>query len=68
MTYATTNPYTGETVATFPFATDAEVDRAIETAHAVFLEWRETNFSTRAAVMHVRQTSCVATSTTMPAF
>lgn len=52
MTYATTNPYTGETVATFPFATDAEVDRAIETAHAVFLEWRETNFSTRAAVMH----------------
>lgn len=52
MTYATTNPYTGETLATFPFATDAEVDSAIEAAHAVFTEWRDTDFATRAAVMH----------------
>ncbi len=38
MTYATVNPYTGETLATFPDATDAEVRGALEKAHAAFLQ------------------------------
>lgn len=51
MAYATVNPYTGETLATFPDATDAEVEAAIAAAHAAFLSWRETRFAERAAVL-----------------
>jgi succinate-semialdehyde dehydrogenase / glutarate-semialdehyde dehydrogenase len=51
MAYATVNPYTGKTVATFPDATDAEIETAIAAAHAAFLGWRETSFATRAEVM-----------------
>lgn len=51
MAYATVNPYTGKTVATFPDATDAEIDTAIAAAHAAFLGWRETTFAARAEVM-----------------
>ena len=38
MTYATTNPYSGEVLKTFPNATDAEVDQAIAAAHAAFVD------------------------------
>jgi succinate-semialdehyde dehydrogenase/glutarate-semialdehyde dehydrogenase len=51
MAYATTNPYTGETVKIFPFATDAEVEAAIAKADATFRNWRETSFAERTAVM-----------------
>lgn len=51
MAYATTNPYTGELIKTFPEATDAEVSAAIDNAHQAFLSWRETPFSARRAVM-----------------
>lgn len=51
MTYATTNPYTGELIKSFPDATDAEVGEAIDKAHATFLAWRDTPFTTRAAIM-----------------
>ncbi|WP_044561387.1 NAD-dependent succinate-semialdehyde dehydrogenase [Azospirillum sp. B4] len=51
MPYATTNPYTGEVLKTFPDATDAEVERALTDAHAAFLAWRETPFAQRAGVM-----------------
>lgn len=51
MSYATTNPYTGEVLKTFPNATDAEVKQAIEKAHTAFLAWRQTSFVTRAAIM-----------------
>lgn len=51
MSYATVNPYTGETIQAFPFATDAEVVQAIDAAHAAFLLWRETSFAERAGVM-----------------
>ncbi|GGF64706.1 succinate-semialdehyde dehydrogenase [Azorhizobium oxalatiphilum] len=51
MAYATTNPYTGEVVKTFPDATDADVASAIEKAHVAFLGWRETSFAQRAQVM-----------------
>lgn len=36
MAYATINPYTGETVATFPDATDAEAKAALDKADAAF--------------------------------
>jgi succinate-semialdehyde dehydrogenase/glutarate-semialdehyde dehydrogenase len=52
MAYATTNPYTGEVLKTFPNATDAEVDQAIAAAHAAFLSWRNTSLAQRAKVMH----------------
>ncbi len=51
MGYATTNPYTGEVIKTFPDATDAEVDAALDRAHAAFGSWRTTSFTERAAVL-----------------
>jgi succinate-semialdehyde dehydrogenase/glutarate-semialdehyde dehydrogenase len=51
MGYATTNPYTGEVVKTFPDATDAEIIKAIEDADKAFSSWKETSFASRAKVM-----------------
>lgn len=51
MAYATINPYTGETLKIFPNATDAEVAEAISVAHNAFLQWRETSFAERAAIL-----------------
>jgi len=52
MTYATTYPFTGEVLKTFPDATDAEVAQAIANAHAAFLSWKDVSFAVRARVMH----------------
>ena len=51
MTYATTNPYSGELVQTFPDATDDEVALAIDKADRAFRSWRLRSFAERAAVM-----------------
>jgi succinate-semialdehyde dehydrogenase / glutarate-semialdehyde dehydrogenase len=51
MGYATTNPYTGEVVQEFPYATDAEVDAALEAGHAAFQAWRTTPFAERSRLM-----------------
>jgi succinate-semialdehyde dehydrogenase / glutarate-semialdehyde dehydrogenase len=51
MTYATTFPYTGETLKTFPNATDQEVAEAIDAAHNAFLTWRDVSFAARGAVL-----------------
>ena len=51
MSYATVNPYTGETIKTFPYVTDAEVSQAIDAAHAAFLLWRKSPFGERTRVM-----------------
>jgi succinate-semialdehyde dehydrogenase / glutarate-semialdehyde dehydrogenase len=51
MTYATTNPYTGQTLATFPDATDDEVRTALDKADAAFRAWRETSFADRGAIL-----------------
>lgn len=51
MPYTTTNPYTGELLKTFPETTDAEVNKAIESAHAAFLSWKKTSFVERAKIM-----------------
>jgi hypothetical protein len=51
MAYATINPYTGETVATFPDATDAEAKAALDKADAAFHTWRETSFAERGRIL-----------------
>lgn len=51
MTYATTYPYTGEVIKTFPTATDQEVARAIDAAHRAFLDWRNASFAERGRVL-----------------
>lgn len=51
MSFATTNPYTGDVVATFPDATDDDVLRAIGRADDAFQSWRESAFAARANVM-----------------
>ncbi|SFT58166.1 succinate-semialdehyde dehydrogenase / glutarate-semialdehyde dehydrogenase [Kosakonia arachidis] len=51
MAYVTTNPYTGEVVKTFPDATDAEVNDAIERAHRAFSEWKNVSFAQRGAIL-----------------
>jgi succinate-semialdehyde dehydrogenase/glutarate-semialdehyde dehydrogenase len=51
MAYATTNPYTGEVIKTFPDATDAEVKHAIEKAHCAFQAWKETSFVQRGHIL-----------------
>ena len=51
MAYATINPYTGEQVASFPDATDADVSAAIDKAHNAFLAWRKTGFAERAKIL-----------------
>jgi len=51
MAYATTNPYTGETLANFPDATDAEVEAAVAAAHGAFLRWKDTPFADRGKIL-----------------
>ncbi len=51
MAYASINPYTGETVATFQNATDDEVRAAIAAAHDAFLKWRQTSFAERGRIL-----------------
>ena len=51
MSYATTNPYTGEVLKTFPNATDSEVTEALDKAHSTFLSWRNTSFAARAKIV-----------------
>ena len=55
MSYQTVNPYTGELVKSYAYASDQEIDATIEKAHEAFLSWRTTmsgdraKFLTRAA-------------------
>lgn len=51
MSYATINPYTAETLATFPDATDDEVRAAITKADEAFYAWRETSFAERGHIL-----------------
>ncbi len=51
MAYKTVNPFTAEVVATFPDATDDQVDAALDQAHEAFLNWRETPAIERAALL-----------------
>ena len=51
MVYATTNPYTGQVVQTFPDAADIEVDAALTAADNAFASWKNSSFATRADAM-----------------
>jgi succinate-semialdehyde dehydrogenase/glutarate-semialdehyde dehydrogenase len=51
MTYAVVNPATGETLAEYRTATDAEVESALAAAHEAFAAWRATPVADRAAVV-----------------
>lgn len=51
MAYESRNPYTGMLLSSHADATDIEVDLAIERAHLAFLNWSQTSFLQRAAVM-----------------
>jgi succinate-semialdehyde dehydrogenase/glutarate-semialdehyde dehydrogenase len=48
--YATTNPYTNEVIKTFPYATDADVDAALDKAQAAFAVWSKTPIAERVAI------------------
>src|ERR1700733_4820224 len=47
----TVNPYTGELVASYAFATDQEIDATIEKAHEAFLSWRTAGFGDRSKIL-----------------
>lgn len=51
MSYTSLNPYSGEVLLSVPDATDAEIDAALETAHASYLRWRATPIAERVAVL-----------------
>jgi succinate-semialdehyde dehydrogenase/glutarate-semialdehyde dehydrogenase len=50
--YAVTNPATGITESTYPTATDADIQGALESAHAAFGTWNTTAIATRAALLN----------------
>ena len=49
---AVTNPATGENIAMVPYATEADVDHAVRSAHAAFLKWREVPVVDRVQVLY----------------
>ncbi|MEN2742858.1 aldehyde dehydrogenase family protein [Microbacterium sp. X-17] len=49
--YASVNPYTNELVESFPFATDEEVDAALDAAQDAFESWRSVPLAERAAII-----------------
>jgi succinate-semialdehyde dehydrogenase/glutarate-semialdehyde dehydrogenase len=52
MAYETTNPSTGERVATFPMHTPAEVEKALATAAALFhADWCQGDIKPRLKVL-----------------
>ena len=47
-----TNPATGAVLATVPYANEADVDRAVRSAHEAFLKWREVPVVERVQVLY----------------
>jgi malonate-semialdehyde dehydrogenase (acetylating)/methylmalonate-semialdehyde dehydrogenase len=47
-----TNPATGAVLADVPYASEADVDRAVRTAHEAFLKWREVPVVDRVQVLY----------------
>src|SRR5579871_689570 len=47
-----TNPATGAVLAEVPFAGEAEVDRAVRSAHEAFLKWRDVPVVDRVQVLY----------------
>lgn len=51
MAYKTVNPYTNEVVRTFEDTTDAELEKTLETAHALYKTFRKQDVSKRADML-----------------
>jgi succinate-semialdehyde dehydrogenase/glutarate-semialdehyde dehydrogenase len=51
MAYATINPYTNETLKTFPDATDAEIEQTLKASHNAFLEWKNRSIAERGVIL-----------------
>ncbi|MEJ2555325.1 MAG: NAD-dependent succinate-semialdehyde dehydrogenase [Anaerolineae bacterium] len=51
MTIASVNPSTGETIKEYQEMTPEQVSSILENVHAAFLDWRKTDFATRASLM-----------------
>jgi succinate-semialdehyde dehydrogenase/glutarate-semialdehyde dehydrogenase len=51
MTYQTVNPFTGDTLKTFPTLSDAELETAVAQAASCFESWRHTSYKHRAKVL-----------------
>src|SRR5271170_3008217 len=51
MTYQSVNPADGKTLKTFIDITDAQVDKAIDTAAKCYETWRQRSYSERAVVV-----------------
>ncbi len=51
-TLPVTNPATGNVVAEAPYASEADVDRAVRSAHEAFLKWREVPVVDRVQVLY----------------
>ncbi|GAA1495365.1 NAD-dependent succinate-semialdehyde dehydrogenase [Paeniglutamicibacter kerguelensis] len=49
--YQVINPATGELVAEYPDATDAEISDAVDRSHRAYLSWRETPIAERARLV-----------------
>ncbi|GBQ45320.1 aldehyde dehydrogenase family protein [Komagataeibacter europaeus] len=51
MAYKTVNPFTNETIATFPDLTDTELAQKLDRAQATYREWSKLPFAKRAAIV-----------------
>lgn len=51
MSYQSINPFDGKLLQSFPQTTDAELEKALDTAAHCFDTWRTTSFGERAAVV-----------------
>ncbi len=51
-THPVTNPATGEAIAQVAYASAADVDRAVQAAHAAFLKWRDVPVVERVQVLY----------------
>ena len=52
VTEEVTNPATGEVLAHVPYASAADVDRAVQAAHAAYLKWRDVPVVDRVQVLY----------------
>lgn len=51
MAYKTVNPYTNETIATFPNLKDGELQTLLDQAETTYKSWAETSFADRAKII-----------------
>ena len=51
MTYRSVNPFDGSVLETFQEIDDDQLERALQTAHRCFGDWRSRTFSERGAVL-----------------